>query len=233
MQLFSKWICRFLKGDEEKKEGEESGIHSSPPQTAGVCTCLRVCVCVYACGHVCACVFLKIFTFCFLRPTLFLEMALNTKSMKNAYSLFLRIPLFTLQTPEGPFLLLSGRHRRSGCLTGPREAGERKEEPMGCFRWGGILLSSPQLLASASLLSNAIPASPSLTHTDMHIHTDAHTWRNSGFNQGPPWEREKGPKPLEALRMLGFPKWGYVLYVCAHRHTLSHTRLFNHTTPRC
>lgn len=55
--------------------------------------------------------------------------------MKNAYSLFLRIPLFTFQPPEGPFLLLSGRHRRAGCWT---EGGwEWKEEPMGCLRWGG------------------------------------------------------------------------------------------------
>ena len=57
MQLFSKWICRFLKGDEEKKKkkkkkngGEESGIHNNPPQNGilcmwGVCVDIYVYVC--------------------------------------------------------------------------------------------------------------------------------------------------------------------------------------------
>lgn len=147
--------------------------------------------------------------------------------MKNAYSLFLRVPLFTFQPPEGPFLLLSGRHRRSSCLTGLREAGSGRRNQWGALGGVGMLLSSPQLLASASLLSNAIPARPTLSHTNKHIHTDTHThtWRNSGFNQGPPWEREKGPKPLETLRVVGFPKWGYV---CMHTHSHTHASSNTH-----
>lgn len=150
--------------------------------------------------------------------------------MKNAYSLVLRVPLFTFQPPEGPFLLLSGRHRRSSCLTGPRDAGSGRRNQWGALGGVGMLLSAPQLLASASLLSNAIPARLTLSHTNKRIHIDTHTWRNSGFNQGPPWEREKGPKPLETLRVVGFPKWGCV---CMHTHTQTHTllqtRLQTHT----
>ncbi len=64
------------------------------------------------------------------------------------------------------------------------------------------------------------------TFTHTHIHTHTHTWRNSGFNQGPPWEREKGPKPLETLRVVGFPKWGYV---CMHTHSHTHTHASSNT----
>lgn len=174
---------------------------------------------VSMCGHV----FLKIFTFCFQRPTLFLEMALNTKSMKNAYSLFLRVPLFTFQTPEGPFLLLSGRHRRSGCLTGPREAGRRRRNQWGAL--GGVgfcCLRHSCWQVRPFCLMQSQQAWVSHTHKHADSHRRAHVeefWLQSRVPMG---ERGKGPKPLETLTMVGFPKWGYVPYVCTHWRALSH-----------
>lgn len=121
--------------EEKKKEGEESGIHSNAPQTGILCTCV--------CVRVRTCILINL---CFLGPTLFLEMALKKtgkKGMKNAYSLFLCIPLFTFQTPEGSFFTphpRSGRHRRSSCLTGPGEAGSGRRNEWwwgGGFKWGG------------------------------------------------------------------------------------------------
>lgn len=188
MQLFSKWICRFLKGDEEKKEGEESGIHNYPPQTGILCMCM----CVSACRHVCI-------SECFLKNLylLFSEAHIifgngikHKKSMKNAYSLFLRVPLFTFQPPEGPFLLQSRRHRCTRCLTGPKEAGSGRRKKWSALGGVGMLLSSPQLLASSSLLSNAIPVRQTLSHTNSHRYTHVEEfWLHSRAPMG----ARKGP----------------------------------------
>lgn len=84
---------------------------------------------------------------------------------------FFRVPLFTFQPPEGPFLLQSGCHCHSGCLTGLREAGSVRKNQRGALGGVGMLLSSPQLLASASLLSNAIPAGPTRSHANTFTYT--------------------------------------------------------------
>lgn len=212
-----------------KKRGKNQVFTVTLPKLA-VCVCARACVCVSMCGHV----FLKIFTFCFQRPTLFLEMALNTKSMKNAYSLFLRVPLFTFQTPEGPFLLLSGRHRRSGCLTGPREAGRRRRNQWGAL--GGVgfcCLHHSCWQVRPFCLMQSQQAWVSHTHTSIHIHTDAHTWRNSGFNQGSPWEREeRALSHWRHWRWLAFLSGGtYRMY--AHTDAHSHMPLQSHSTLFC
>ncbi len=147
--------------------------------------------------------------------------------MKNAYSLFLRVPLFTFQPPEGPFLLLSGCHRRSSCLTGPREAGSGRRNQWGALGGVGMLLSSPQLLASASLLSNAIPARPTLLHTGKHIHADTHT-------RGGILASIKGPHGREERALSHWRHWGWLaflsggMYVCTHTLSLSHTSLNTH-----
>lgn len=143
--------------------------------------------------------------------------------MKNAYSLFLRVPLFTFQPPEGPFLLLSGRHRRSSCLTGPREAGSGRRNQWGALGGVGMLLSSPQLLASASLLSNAIPVRPTLSHTNTHSHT-----------RGGILASIKGPHGREKRALSHWRHWGWLAFLsggmyCMYAHTLSHTHASSNT----
>lgn len=109
-----------------KKRGKNQVFTTTLPKLA-FCVCVRV--------HVC--VFLKIFTFCFLRPTLFLEMALNTKKHEKClFSLsacsFIHFPASrgAFSSPEqAPSLLPLPNWTEGGC--------EWKEEPMGCSRWGG------------------------------------------------------------------------------------------------
>lgn len=110
-------------------------------------------------------------------------MELNTKNMKNTYSLALSfLFLYSLSSfPRGLFLFLSGCHHSSGCLNWPRE------ESVRCFRWGwGCFCLYHSCLANASLLSDAIPSSrshPTTTHSrtrggilalTKHTHTHTH-----------------------------------------------------------
>lgn len=138
--------------------------------------------------------------------------------MKNAYSLFLRVPLFTFQPPEGPFLLLSRRHRCSRCLTGPREAASGRRNQWGVLGGVGMLLSSPQLLASASLLSNAIPERPTVTHRSTQTHT-----------RGGILASIKGPRGSEKRALSHWRHWGWLAFLSRgmyskYAHTHTHTR---------
>lgn len=59
--------------------------------------------------------------------------------MKNAYSLFLCIPLFSFQTPEGPFLPPARAPSPLPLPNWTRGCWEPKEERMGRFRWSRML----------------------------------------------------------------------------------------------
>lgn len=197
-----------------KKRGKNQVFTVTLPKLA-VCVCARACVCV--CVYVRTCFLKNLYLLFSEAHIIFGNGIKHKKHEKCLFSLsahsFIHFP-----DSRGAF---SSPERAPSPLQLPnwtKGGWETKEEPMGCFRWGGILLSSPQLLASASLLSNAIPASLSLAHTHKHTHSHrrAHVeefWLQSRVPMG---ERGKGPKPLETLTMVGFPKWGYVPYVCTH-----------------
>lgn len=156
-----------------KKRGKNQVFTATLPKLA-VCVCARVCVCV--CVRTCMCT-------CFLKNLylLFSELHIifgnGIKHKKHGKCLFSLSPCSFIHFPDsrGAF---SSPERVPSSLRLPnwtKGGWETKEEPMGCFRWGGILLSSPQLLASASLLSNAIPASLSLAHTQAYTFTQTRT----------------------------------------------------------
>lgn len=118
----------------EKKRGKNQVFKTTLPKLA---FCVCACVCLHVDMYVYVCVFLKIFTFCFLRPTLFLEMALNTKKHEKCLFSLSASSFIHFPASRGAF---SSPEQAPSPLPLPNwtEGGwEWKEEPMGCFRWGG------------------------------------------------------------------------------------------------
>lgn len=82
VQLFSKWICRFLKGDEEgKKRGKNQVFNTTLPKLA---LCVPVCVCGRARTCMCVCVDRRLGF-----PILFWEMEFNQRREKGNFLSFL------------------------------------------------------------------------------------------------------------------------------------------------
>jgi len=143
----------------EKKRGKNQVFRATLPK-------LALCVCVSAWGHFCARIWFLINLY-LLFSKAHIIFGNDIKHKKHEKCLFSLSALFFIHSPDsrGAF---SFPERAPSPLWLPnwtQEGWVWKEERMGCFRWGGMLLSSPQLLASASPLSNAIPACLTLSHT--------------------------------------------------------------------